>query len=621
MATKTMDDGDTGGSPRDDIWDPDHLDALGRPVDDPLWRDRVLDDRYRIRRLLGEGGMGAVFVAEQLALRKLVAIKVIRGEYAVDPEAAGRFTREAMASAALEHPHVVGTFDYGTLPEGGAYLVMPVVRGARLFDLLRDRGGLGWRASAEIAFQIADALAAAHQAGIVHRDLKPENVLVEERDDGTLYVRVLDFGIASVLIHEPARNAVIATGPQPTLTRVGTVMGTPGYMPPEQAMGERVDGRADLYALGVILWEVAVGRRLFEATTLPAIVKQQLAGAPPPVRPLRSRTDADADDEPGAGEPPAAFDGLVRDLLREDRGDRPASAGEVRERLRRMLLDTLRPPAAPVEDGAPGGADPASFEEARTESLPWSAAPAPVAILARRGEPRTGEAAAPGDPSERAGASNDLGREAESADGNAQALVPAEPPTVRTPRQVATTTVAAALAAGLAAAGAVGLVGGRIADAVGAAARDLRDATAAAVATTTPSSGPAPEDQGGPRRARARDGVDERLELILTHRNPLQREEAANWLLEVPDQGSLAPFVESVAVLEAGGMRCREKHDALDTLRALRDTRALPVVERLHRLPRQGCGDDGSADCYGCIREQIERTVFALRQAARFGGP
>jgi len=599
--------------PSDDVWEIDDVEALGRPVDDPAWVDRVLDGRYRIRRTLGEGGMGAVYVAEQVALHKVVAIKVIRAEVALDPEVAERFAREAIASAALEHPHVVGAFDYGTLPEGGAYLVMPIARGARLFDLLRSRGGLGWRHAATMGLQIADALCAAHRGGIVHRDLKPENILVEERDDGALHVRVLDFGIAAMLMREPTANATVATGPRPTLTRVGTVMGTPGYMPPEQAMGERVDGRADLYALGVILWEVAVGRRLFEATTLPAIVKRQLADAPPPIVGAE-----EGDDDP----PPPAFDALLRDLLREDRSDRPGGAEVVRERLRRMLLDTLRPgigfdaSGTAVDGGraASGARDPEAFEEAHTEPVPKAPRPLPLGLLAGAGNDPRAE-----DPGHSPLKSQDRSPPRPSV-GPAAPRSEVVPAVAGAHRSGVSTAAITAIAAGLAAALGAALVGDRIVDAVGSVRHELR-AAAAGVAATPTTDGAGPGDRGEPRRTPARDGVDQRVALILDNKSPLQREEAANWLLEVPDPDSLAPFVASIAVLEAGGRRCREKHDALETLRSLRDTRALPVVERLHRLPRRGCGDEGQADCYGCIREQIERTVFALRQSARFGPP
>jgi serine/threonine-protein kinase len=282
-------------------------------VDAAAWIGRVLDERYRIEALLGEGGMGAVFVAEHVKLGKKVALKVILPRHAGDAELAQRFAREAMVSARIEHPHVASALDYGALPEGGAYLVMQLARGRRLLSLMNERQG--WEVACEVGVQLAGALAAAHAQGVVHRDLKPENVIVETRDDGSPHVKVLDFGIARV-----------AGGAQP-LTRAGTVLGTPGYMPPEQALGDAVDARADVYALGVILWELATGGQLFEEPDLGAILSTQMRRAAP-------RTT-----ERIAGIP-EGFGDLVASMLARSRDARP-TALEVRDRLERLALAAL----------------------------------------------------------------------------------------------------------------------------------------------------------------------------------------------------------------------------------------------------------------------------------------
>ncbi len=306
------------------------------------WIGRVLDERYRILEELGEGGMGAVFVAEHLALHKQVALKVIRPELAGDGEMAARFAREAMASAKLDHPHVAAALDFGTLPEGGAYLVMQLVRGRSMADLIEQEGAMPWARATGLAAQVADALAAAHAAGIVHRDLKPENILLEPRDDGSELVKVLDFGIASVSMDDgPAPEGA---APRRALTRVGTVMGTPGYMAPEQAMGEKVDERADLYSLGVILWESVMGTELFPGSELPAIVQRQLTEAAPSL--------ADV------GGPPE-LTRLVAALLSREVEARPASASGVRDALRQM---TWRTSAAGPVTGALPRVDPVSGE-------------------------------------------------------------------------------------------------------------------------------------------------------------------------------------------------------------------------------------------------------------------
>ncbi|MBK8593318.1 MAG: serine/threonine protein kinase, partial [Sandaracinaceae bacterium] len=157
----------------------------------------LIDGRYRVISLLAEGGMGAVFLAEHMGLSKEVALKVIHKGIAGDGDMRARFAREAMASAQIDHPHVASTLDIGALPDGSAYLVMPLIRGPSLADTL-DSGPMPWPRAVSIGAQIADALEAAHAAGIVHRDLKPDNVVLTARDDGRDHVKVLDFGIAGL---------------------------------------------------------------------------------------------------------------------------------------------------------------------------------------------------------------------------------------------------------------------------------------------------------------------------------------------------------------------------------------------------------------------------------------
>ncbi|MBK7777800.1 MAG: serine/threonine protein kinase [Sandaracinaceae bacterium] len=287
----------------------------------------LIDGRYRVISLLAEGGMGAVFLAEHMGLSKEVALKVIHKGIAGDGDMRARFAREAMASAQIDHPHVASTLDIGALPDGSAYLVMPLIRGPSLADTL-DSGPMPWPRAVSIGAQIADALEAAHAAGIVHRDLKPDNVVLTARDDGRDHVKVLDFGIAGL------SGAAEATSEVP-LTRAGVVMGTPGYMSPEQAVGEVVDLRTDLYALGVILWESVVGRRLFDGPDITSIITRQLTTVATPIASL----DANV---------PPELDALVSRLLSPSRDQRPSSAGEVRDVLvaslpamRPSLVDSL----------------------------------------------------------------------------------------------------------------------------------------------------------------------------------------------------------------------------------------------------------------------------------------
>jgi serine/threonine protein kinase len=288
------------------------------------WIGRVLDERYRITERLGEGGMGAVFIAEHLKLHKAVALKVIREELAGNGEVATRFAREAMATAQFEHPHVASAIDFGTLPEGGAYFVMQLVRGRSLREVL-ENGALPWRRACELLSQVADALSAARAVGIVHRDLKPENILIEMREDGSELAKVLDFGIAHVA---PRQHARAPEGALPTreLTRIGTVMGTPGYMAPEQAVGDKIDHRADLYALGVVLWECITGRCLWDGEDVTTIIARQMREDVPLLRKAISDPTV-----------PKALDDLVQTLCARQVDLRPAHAGAVRDALRELV--------------------------------------------------------------------------------------------------------------------------------------------------------------------------------------------------------------------------------------------------------------------------------------------
>lgn len=303
--------------------------AMQAALRDP-WLGRIIEDRYEVLEVLGEGGMGLVYVAEHLKLRKKVALKVIHSRYIGVREVSIRFAREAMAASRIDHPHIVGVLDYGTFEDGGAYLVMQLVRGDSLHRRL-DAGPISWRRVAAIGEQVADALAAAHSAGIVHRDLKPENILLESRDDGTVLARVLDFGVARVALEED--QGPKEAEPGQNLTRLGTVVGTPGYMAPEQATGEPVDPRADLYSLGVVLWEAIAGKPLFSDRELTKVLHRQLLEKPP-------RLDLAV---PGVA--PGLAD-LVEAMLAQAPEDRPESASVVRDRLREYAyasVDSLAP--------------------------------------------------------------------------------------------------------------------------------------------------------------------------------------------------------------------------------------------------------------------------------------
>jgi len=246
----------------------------------------TLDGRYRIDGLLGEGGMGVVYLGRHIAIDKKVAIKILRTEFARRAETKARFRQEARAASSVENAHIVDVSDFGTLPDGSTYLVMEYLEGVALSTLTKDEKPIALDRAIVIARQIADGLAEVHDRGIVHRDLKPDNIFLVREADQNDFVKILDFGIAKVLESTEAK-----------MTCAGSLFGTPSYMSPEQAAGMPVDARTDVYALGIIMYELASGRVPFDADTLMGVLTQHLYRKPSPLRDLvgESRVSAGLD--------------------------------------------------------------------------------------------------------------------------------------------------------------------------------------------------------------------------------------------------------------------------------------------------------------------------------------
>ncbi|HEU5101727.1 MAG TPA: protein kinase [Roseiflexaceae bacterium] len=280
---------------------------------------------YTLGRRVAEGGFGAVYRARQAVVDRDVAVKVIRPEFAGQPEFIRRFEAEAQIVARLEHPHIVPLYDYWRDPSG-AYLVMRWMQGGSLASLL-GRGPLPLDRLARLFDQVISALALAHRRGVIHRDIKPANILLDE--DGNAYLA--DFGIAKDL----AEQELIWPTDQPAFT--------PGYAAPEQILVEQVTPQADLYSLGIMLYELLTGERAFQGST-PEIIRQQLQGAPPTLRERRSDL-------------PHELDRIIQRATATDRGSRYASIAELAADLRRVLA---RPgaSAASTAGGQPGTADP-----------------------------------------------------------------------------------------------------------------------------------------------------------------------------------------------------------------------------------------------------------------------
>jgi serine/threonine-protein kinase len=235
---------------------------------DPLI-GQVLDGRYRVESVIGEGGMGLVYKAVHAALRKPLAIKVLRPEVSKNEQIVARFKQEAQSASQIGNQHIIDISDFGELPDGSTYFVMEFL-GGRSLTLALEQERISTERTIHIAKQLCKALGAAHEHGIVHRDMKPDNVQLIERGDDKDFVKVLDFGIAKV------------GGGTSKLTQAGQVFGTPHYMSPEQCAGTGVDHRTDLYAVGVILYEMATGAVPFDADNLMGILTKHLYENPIP---------------------------------------------------------------------------------------------------------------------------------------------------------------------------------------------------------------------------------------------------------------------------------------------------------------------------------------------------
>jgi serine/threonine-protein kinase len=503
-----------------------------KAVDD--WTGREVAGRYTVLERLGEGGMGVVYVAEHLHLKKKVAFKVIHPQLAAHEDLLLRFKREALATGQLDHPHIAAAIDFGELEDGGAFMVMPWVRGHSLQTELERDGPIDFRRAAGLCAQIADALSAAHGMGIIHRDLKPDNVLVETRSDGSEAAKVLDFGVAS-LAGQPEGLSVDAR----PLTQAGTILGTPGYMSPEQASAGEVDHRTDLYALGVILWELCKGERLFEGTDVTAIFAKQFNSVPPPLELGRSAVARELSE-------------LVTRLLAWDKHQRPSSAAEVRDALRRI----------------------AEMPESRISSLRLG-----LEALPRLYRQRVPELYRRHAPQVLAGLAVVIAILIVLLGGKEQA------PPLPTPAPASAPPATKGVKPGAIERG----------EARPQAAPTVAEpASHANAGASPPGPSSAQEDQDTVLRSRSREA----------------RRSAAKRVLR--NTAGTPHYVKLVAELEAAN-GCPDKRAVIEEMRTLADPRVLPALERLAEQPKRGCGLLRLTDCLWCLRRDLDQTIGTLR--------
>jgi len=279
------------------------------PSDDPLI-GRVLSERYRIIRKIGEGGMGAVYQAEHALIEKKIALKILFQDLTRRPDLVARFLQEAKSASRIGHENVIDISDFGQLPDGLVFIAMEYLDGMDLGRALKVQGQMHWPRARPILMQIAKGLRAAHGNGIIHRDMKPENVYLTQREGRPDFVKVLDFGIAKI-INPDETDA-------PRLTQTGMIFGTPEYMSPEQAQGHPPDHRVDVYAVGCIMYHMLTGQVPFTADSFMGILTKHLLE--PPVPPRKRRPDQDI---------PADVEAVCLKAMEKDRDKRFADMNEL----------------------------------------------------------------------------------------------------------------------------------------------------------------------------------------------------------------------------------------------------------------------------------------------------
>ena len=340
----------------------------GRP--DPTAEDegraligRTIDGKYLVRSVLGRGGMGTVYEGVNVKMGRVVALKVLHPRQVKKNESVKRFHQEARAAGAFGHPNICEVYDLGTLEDGSPYLVMERLVGSTL-SWRAKQGVLPFDAAIDTMIQVLSGLVVAHDKGIVHRDLKPDNIFLVDKPGWPPVAKVLDFGVSKVISSAPSepRDSDL------DLTRTGMVMGTPYYMSPEQASGARdLDGRVDLYACGVILYEVLTGRRPFLGPNYHVLLWNILKTEPPAPRELRPDL-------------PPALEAVIARAMARERAERYASAQEFMAALahvRAHLTDDVLPrrlPSTPAPQARAASAPPASAAKRPSSARP--AAPA-----------------------------------------------------------------------------------------------------------------------------------------------------------------------------------------------------------------------------------------------------
>ncbi len=339
--------------------------AAKRKVGDEIYINQVLNNRFKIESKIGEGGFGAVYRGVQLATGRKVALKLLHPEMTKDENLVARFRREGMVLCNLRDAHTITTYDFDQTPDGTLYIAMELLEGKSLHQVFHAEAPLEWKRMFKILIEMCSSLAEAHAQGIVHRDLKPENVYLESRPGNPEFVKILDFGIAKVMRGD-------SIDPQsPQLTATGQTLGTLEYMSPEQLMGKQLDGRSDVYALGVVAYEMITGRLPFPDAKGPAgLITAQLKQTPQPPSVANPKANL-----------PGGADRAILKALEKDKTNRHADVSAMAAALQ-DVLDVAREASNPnmiaVNAAASSSARIDMLETRRGEMPPMAPPPMPA---------------------------------------------------------------------------------------------------------------------------------------------------------------------------------------------------------------------------------------------------
>jgi serine/threonine-protein kinase len=289
---------------------------------------QTLLGRYHLQRILGRGGMGYVYLAEQVTIHKQVAVKVLSTTYASNPEHKERFLREAKAASKVAHDNVIEVIDFGATPNGSVFIAMELLHGEELSELVAREAPLSWVRAKKIILQVCRAIHAAHEQDILHRDIKPENCFRIKRGANRDFIKVLDFGLA---------KAVGREAPQQAITQTGAVFGTAEYMSPEQARAKSVDARSDVYAVGVMLYELMTGRVPFEAESFMEVLAAQISDPPRPPREVAPQAEISPE-----------LEALILKALAKDPDERFGSMRRLAEAVAAVPVASSVPAAVPA---------------------------------------------------------------------------------------------------------------------------------------------------------------------------------------------------------------------------------------------------------------------------------